>query len=292
MDAKGILFGKRREREGRREAVAMITSLANQKVKYVAQLRKKPALRRQEGVFLTEGVKMFLEAPEKMLEEVYVSEDVWKNGGMHSALWEKAYGKLERCGFETVSGEAFAKMSDTQSPQGILCIVRQQTYRLEDMIGKGERPFFLILENLQDPGNLGTILRTGEGAGVSGIIMDSDTVDIYNPKTVRATMGSIYRVPFLYTGHLHGAIRQMQRQGIKVYAAHLEGEQCYDECDYCRPTAFLIGNEGNGLTRETAGLADAYIRIPMAGQLESLNAAVAAALLLYAVEGQRRAVMR
>ena len=244
----------------------MITSLANQKVKYVAQLRKKPALRRQEGVFLTEGVKMFLEAPEKMLEEVYVSEDVWKNGGMHSALWEKAYGKLERCGFETVSGEAFAKMSDTQSPQGILCIVRQQTYRLEDMIGKR--------------------------AGVSGIIMDSDTVDIYNPKTVRATMGSIYRVPFLYTGHLHGAIRQMQGQGIKVYAAHLEGEQCYDECDYCRPTAFLIGNEGNGLTRETAGLADAYIRIPMAGQLESLNAAVAAALLLYAVEGQRRAALR
>ena len=149
-------------------------------------------------------------------------------------------------------------------------------------------PLFLILENLQDPGNLGTIMRTAEGAGASGIIMSSDTVDIYNPKTIRSTMGSIYRVPFFYAEDIRETVRQIQQKGIGIYAAHLHGEKYYDEYDYRRPAAFLIGNEGNGLTEETAKLADTCIRIPMAGQLESLNAAVASALLMYEAARQRR----
>lgn len=118
--------------------------------------------------------------------------------------------------------------------------------------------------------------------------MSKDTVDIYNPKTIRATMGSIYRVPFLYTTDLTGTLGRLQEEGIGIYAAHLKGKKCYDECDYRKPTAFLIGNEGNGLTEETAETADCYIHIPMAGKLESLNAAVAAALLIYEAAGQRR----
>ena len=260
--------------------ITMITSVTNQKVKRIVQLNKKTGERKKEGVFIAEGTKMFLEAPAGILEEVYISQSFPRD--------EKTLDKLEHCGYETVSGEVFAKMSDTQSPQGILCVVRQLVYTLDEMMGNGSQPLFLVLENLQDPGNLGTIIRTGEGAGVSGIIMSRDTVDIYNPKTIRATMGSVYRVPFLYTEDIHGTVRQMQKEGIGIYAAHLKGRKCYDECDYRKPSAFLIGNEGNGLTEETAELADTYIRIPMAGQLESLNAAVASALLLYAAEGQRR----
>ena len=260
--------------------IDMITSVTNQKVKRIVQLNKKAGARKKEGVFIAEGIKMFLEAPEGMLEEVYVSEGFAKEG--------EVLEKLEGYSYETVSGEVFAKMSDTQSPQGILCVVRRPVYRLAEMLGGDCGTLFLILEDLQDPGNLGTIVRTGEGAGVSGIIMSRDTVDIYNPKTIRATMGSIYRVPFLYTEDIPGTVRQMQEKGIGIYAAHLKGRKYYDECDFQKPTAFLIGNEGNGLTDETAGLADTYIRIPMAGRLESLNAAVASALLLYAAEGQRR----
>ena len=120
------------------------------------------------------------------------------------------------------------------------------------------------------------------------MIMDKCTVDIYNPKTIRSTMGSIFRVPFYITEDLHGTLGQLQKKGIRVYAAHLEGSVCYDEPDYTGGSAFLIGNEGNGLTAETAKLADTYIRIPMGGQLESLNAAMAAGILMYEASRQRR----
>lgn len=271
----------------------MITSTANQKVKRVIQLNKKAALRRREGVFVAEGIKMFLEAPREWIEEIYVSqgflreiEEASADGhGSTQGLREEAVKKLEECAYEAVAAEVFEKMSDTQTPQGILCVLRQPCYTLEDMLNKGKLPLFVVLENLQDPGNLGTIMRTGEGAGITGVIMSKETVDIYNPKTIRATMGSVYRVPFLYTEDLQAMIHRMQDYGVKIYAAHLKGTKDYDACDYGQPTAFLIGNEGNGLTDAMAALADTYIRIPMEGRLESLNAAVAAALLMY--EGAR-----
>lgn len=264
----------------------MITSVTNQRVKRVVQLNKKPAQRKKESVFIVEGTKMFLEAPERDLEEVYISEDFLGKIGETGVA--EIQGKLGRCGYEVVSGEVFAKMSDTQSPQGILCVARQMQYSLEEMTERAGTPLFLILENLQDPGNLGTIIRTGEGAGVNGVIMSNNTTDIYNPKSIRATMGSIYRVPFLYTPDISGTVEWLRGKGIGIYAAHLKGKKCYDECDYRKPAAFLIGNEGNGLTEETADMADCYIHIPMAGRLESLNAAVATALLVYEAAGQRR----
>ena len=132
------------------------------------------------------------------------------------------------------------------------------------------------------------MLRTGEGAGVDGVIMSRGTVDIYNPKTIRSTMGSLYRVPFAYVEELADAIRLLQKNDIPVYAAHLRGERFFDELSYEGGSAFLIGNEGNGLKKETADLADLYLKIPMEGKLESLNAAVASALLLYQASGNSR----
>ena len=146
----------------------------------------------------------------------------------------------------------------------------------------------LFLENIQDPGNLGTMMRTAEGAGVTGIIMSRETTDIYNPKTIRATMGSLYRMPFVYVDDFCETIRMAKAQGIRLYAAHLKGKHTYDGEDYRKPSGFLIGNEGNGLTEEAADSATDYIRIPMGGQLESLNAAIAAAVLMYEANRQRR----
>ena len=150
----------------------------------------------------------------------------------------------------------------------------------------------MVLENIQDPGNLGTILRTAEGAGVNGILMSRDTVDIFNPKTIRSTMGSVYRVPFLYVEDICETVRELKNKGISAYAAHLKGIGSYDEQDYTKGTAFLIGNEGNGLTDELADLADTYIRIPMYGKVESLNAAIASAVLMYEAQRQRRNIER
>ena len=177
------------------------------------------------------------------------------------------------------------------TPQGILAVVRQPVSSLEKLLN-APAPFFMVLENIQDPGNLGTILRTAEGAGVTGILMSRDTVDIFNPKTIRSTMGSVYRVPFLYVEDICETVRELKNKGISAYAAHLKGTGSYDEQDYTKGTAFLIGNEGNGLTDELANLADTYIRIPMYGKVESLNAAIASAVLMYEAQRQRRNIER
>ena len=145
----------------------------------------------------------------------------------------------------------------------------------------------MLIENLQDPGNLGTMIRTAEGAGVTGILISRESVDLYNPKTIRSTMGSIYRVPVHITDSLTGLVPLLHQRGIRTYAAHLRGTKSYTEADYRTGTAFLIGNEGNGLTEELADAADQYIRIPMEGQVESLNAAMAAGILMYEVKRQR-----
>lgn len=263
----------------------MITSHSNKSVREVIQLNQKAKARNRQGLFVVEGIKMFAEAPEDRIDRVYIAERA--EAGLRSAYGDK----LNRLSAEIVSDDVFDKMSDTQTPQGILCLVRQFQYGIEDLLAAGhdkKHALFILLEDLQDPGNLGTIFRTGEGAGVDGIIMSRQTVDIYNPKTIRSTMGSVYRVPFLYTDDLCETIRTLQKKDINVYAAHLDGMKYYDEYDYRRGTAFLIGNEGNGLRKETAGCADEYLRIPMEGSVESLNAAVASSILLYEAHRQRR----
>ena len=255
----------------------MITSTANQQVKNLVQLKKKAKARREQGVFLVEGLKMFLEAPEDQVEQIYVSP----------SFLEKHEETVRGRKYEILGENVFEHVSDTQTPQGILCVVRQPVYSMEDLGGSG-KPCVLVLEGIQDPGNLGTMFRSGEGAGITGIIMDKATVDIFNPKTIRSTMGSIYRVPFIQTENLREAVLDLKETGTRVYAAHLMGTCSYDEGDYTSGCAFLIGNEGNGLTEETAALADVPVRIPMEGRLESLNAAVAASILMYEANRQRR----
>ena len=197
-----------------------------------------------------------------------------------------------------MADEVFDKMSDTKTPQGILCLVRQFHYNIEEMLTgkrgkiyissmagkeknmgqaakaateKGKKQMlFILLEDLQDPGNLGTIFRVGEGAGIDGIIMSSKTVDVYNPKVIRSTMGSVYRVPFLYVEDLRAVARMLQEQGVGVYAADLAGAK---------------------LREATAACADGILRIPMEGKVESLNAAVASSILLYEAYRQRRKVV-
>ena len=202
---------------------------------------------------------------------------------------------------EIVSNQVMNAMADTQTPQGILCLIRCFHYRMEDLAGQavsggwsdGKRkshdqaPLYMVLENLQDPGNLGTIVRTAEGAGVTGILLSGDCVDIYNPKVIRSTMGSIYRMPFFYTDQLENCLKQFKQDGIRLFAAHLKGKLAYYDESYLKPTAFLIGNEGNGLTEAVSSLADHRIRIPMAGKVESLNAAVSASILMYEAARQR-----
>lgn len=262
----------------------MITSLHNKAVKEVAALLGKKKERDREGLFVAEGGKMFGEAPAERITQVYLAQSAEKE--MSAQYGEK----LAKLPCEIVADEVFARMSDTVTPQGILCLVRQQQYNIEEILQNNNKKqlLFILLEDIQDPGNLGTIFRTAEAAGADGVIMSSRTADIYNPKTIRSTMGAVYRVPFLYTDDLPGTIGILRERGVAVYAAHLGAKTFYDANDYRRSTAFLIGNEAKGLREETASCADALLGIPMEGKVESLNAAVASSILLYEAYRQRR----
>ena len=257
----------------------MISSTSNQKVKELLKLQKKAKARNLKGVFLAEGSRMVKEAPRDRIEELYVSETYFRK--YKSQLAQEQFQP------EMLTDTVFAYVSDTRTPQGILAVVRQAEYTLSDMLDV-PAPHILVLDNLQDPGNLGTIFRTAEAAGTTGILMGRDCVDIYNPKTIRSTMGAIYRMPFLYMDDLKEGIAALKERGVHVYAAHLDGRNVYDKEDFLRGTAFLIGNEGNGLHKEIAACADTWVQIPMAGQAESLNAAVAAAILMFEARRQRR----
>ena len=261
----------------------MITSTSNGQIKKIQQLLKKSKIRREEGLFVAEGIKMFREAPADRIEKIYLSES-------YAAKNKSGCESLDNTApVEILSDPAFAHVSGTKTPQGILAVVKRKTYNMSDILGNDpEHTHVLILDNLQDPGNMGTIFRTAEAAGVTGIILSHDCVDIYNPKVVRSTMGAVLRMPFLYVDDLPGTIGELKTAGIKVYAAHLRGKRAYDQEDYKTGCAFLIGNEGNGLRDEVAECADHFVLIPMQGKAESLNAAVAAAVLMFEAARQRR----
>ena len=264
----------------------MITSTSNQQIKQLSALLKKSKERKNKQQFIVEGTKMVAEVPKESLCAVYVSESYEANAE-HKALCATLKQNVKT--YEVVSDFVLKSVSDTQTPQGILAVVSMPNYQLEDLL-QGKRTHLLILESIQDPGNLGTMVRTGEGAGITGVIMNKTTVDLFNPKTIRSTMGSIYRMPFFVTEDLIETLKDLKKEGVALYAAHLKGTHSYDESDYTSSCGFLIGNEGNGLSDEIANMADTYIKIPMEGKVESLNAAISATLLMYEANRQRRKV--
>lgn len=267
--------------------------LTNAKIKEINKLNEKSKARREAGLFVIEGPKMFMEAPLEWVREVYVTQEfldhIDREAGAHtdrSGMGLKISEMIGWMDHEVIAEAQMARISDTRTPQGILCVMSAPSYSVEDILKRrvrsngDSRRLIMVLEDIQDPGNLGTIFRTAEGVGASGIILSEGCVDLYNPKTVRATMGSIYRMPYIYSSDLSDCVNELKTDGIRVYAAHLKGELLYNEISY-GDTAFLIGNEGNGLRDETAELSDEYIKIPMEGELESLNASVAASVLMY-----------
>ena len=195
-----------------------ITSAANARVKRLTALRKKAKQRREEQAFILEGERLYADTPREFIKEIYMTEEFLEDrlGGTAP----------ENC--TIVTPEIMQKISDTDTPQGVLCVAKMPSYEREDLLGNADgcAPLLLLLENIQDPGNLGTMMRTAEAAGVTGVLMSRDTVDLFNPKTVRATMSAIFRVPFLYTDDLTGEIRRLQEEdAVAVYAAHLRASR-------------------------------------------------------------------
>lgn len=264
----------------------MITSTSNNKIKNIIKCVKSSKERKKQDVFVVEGLRMFLEIPEEMHVETYVTEEFYER---NRQIFEERQGFH----FELVTPHVMEAMAGTKTPQGVLSLVSQFHYSIEEVMSQknSQEPLVIALEKLQDPGNLGTIIRTAEGAGVTGIIMSRDTVDIYNPKVVRATMGSIFRMHFCYVGNFVEWLKECSDRGIFTYGAHIKGKNFYDN-DYQKPTIFCIGNEGNGLSDEASEAVIKKIFIPMKGKVESLNAATAATVLMYEALRQRNKQFR
>ena len=257
----------------------MITSASNQQIKHIVQLQKKAKLRSELGQFVIEGIKMYGEIPKDCIVSTYVSETFYNEKIKNNYIGVEKY--------EIVSDKIFGEISETVTPQGIIAIVRQPKYDFDDIINKDDATL-LFLDNLRDPGNLGTIIRTAEGAGIDGVVLSKESVDIYNPKVIRSTMGAIYRVPFIYEDNFATKLREKYKvNGFELYAAHLEGASEYTKVEYPRKTGIIIGNEANGVSKEVVDVVDCMIRIPMEGQVESLNAAISAALIIYEVYRQK-----
>jgi TrmH family RNA methyltransferase len=261
---------------------AVISSLSNAQVKNLTLLQKKSKARDEQDVFVIEGLKMFEEARDmKLLQKAYTSESFYQE------ITVKDPGYFQTIDYEILTDSVFNEVSETKTPQGILGTVAKARHSLESML-QAPDACLLLLEDIRDPGNLGTMIRTAEGAGMTGVIFGDSTVDIYNPKVIRATMGSIYRVPFFQAEDFYETLALIKKQDITIYAAHLLGIPYDTEGSFRGRCAIIIGNEANGLSERAATQADQLIRIPMAGKVESLNAAVAAAILMYEAARQRR----
>lgn len=266
----------------------MIESLSNVKIKQIQKLIKQSRTRRKERAFVVEGWKMASEALiRNLVLHLYITESEKNSYEEHlKRLGCDFDGKKGRV--EIVADSVFRQISDTVTPQGILAIVQMPEYSRKQVVagnagGIYDTAKLLVLEDIQDPGNMGTILRTAEGAGMSGIVLTKGCVDLFNPKVVRSTMGALFRVPFYICEDLVQEIEMLKQQGFSFYAAHLQGEMDYSQPSYEGKLGILIGNEANGLRDAVAELADVKVKIPMEGELESLNAAVSAALFVYEV---------
>ena len=246
----------------------MISSTSNAKVKNIMNLKKSAKARKKEKCFLVEGPRMFFEIPKDRIEECYLTEE----------FEDKYAEELKGWHYELISENVCKHLSDTKTPQGVIAVVRRTEPSIEELLHKEKNPCFFLLENLQDPGNLGTIVRTAEGAGVTGIIMNRETVDIYNPKVIRSTMGAIFRCPAWSCG-LEEVLELLV--GIPLYGAALRSDTTdVRTVDYSR-CALAVGSEGRGLSQALLAACTKTLLIPMQPHCESLNAAVAAAVLLW-----------
>ena len=256
----------------------VITSKDNRIYKQCSALAAKK-YRDKTGLYLVEGEKIVNEACEAgMVETIIISEGCTK--------------EIKHCGADTVfmMGRLFEKLAHTQTSQGILAVVKKKAFNEEAFMkavktkdGKGGN--IIVLDRLQDPGNIGTIIRTADAAGYAGLIAIKGTGDIYSPKVVRAAAGSVLRLPIFFAENGEEAINILKRGNKKIVSTAFDTDIYYYDADLSENTALVIGNEGNGISREFLEKGDIKIKIPMSENVDSLNAAVAAGILMYHRKG-------
>ena len=241
----------------------IITSVQNTRVKHVVALQQKSSLRREEGLFVVEGQREI----EHCVACGYEVVELYKKD-------------------ENVSAVVYEKMAYRGSTEGMIAVVKCKEHTLKDLRLK-ENPLIVVLESVEKPGNLGAVLRTAEAAGVDAVIVCDPLTDVYNPNVIRASIGGVFCVPTAVCSS-EECIAFLKAHQIQILTAQLQDSYEYYDYDMRQATAIVMGTESTGLSQQWREAADAHIRIPMLGRLDSLNVSVSAAILMYEAVRQRK----
>lgn len=255
-----------------------IQSKDNLLIKEIKKLKEKK-YRINSNMFLVEGFRFTQEALDSNFEvmNIFISERAeqkYENSSVINMLQSNTIVYI-------ISDSIFKSICDTDNPQGIIAVVRNKPLEV-----KYDNGFYMLADKIQDPGNMGTIIRTAHAAGALGVIITKGTVDIYNEKTLRATMGSIFKIPVLLDSDL-SLVQKLRDSGFKLVASSLDCDKNFYDIDLKEKVIISVGNEGNGISEEIYNLCDLKIKIPMPGGAESLNVAVAASIMMYEVVRQK-----
>ena len=249
-----------------------IESKENSLYKETKKLKERK-VRDKKGKYIIEGFRLIEEAFRANLNIEYIFVNDEENKRIQEYLGKYLNENIKVYG---IKDSLIKELCSTEKPQGVVAVVKMNAINLNL-----QGDFYLLCDKLQDPGNLGTIIRTAHAAGVDGIILTKGTVDIYNEKTIRANMGSLFHIPVIYDDKDNTIVKELCNKGFSLLSTSLEGDKDFFEEDLSGKLIISVGNEGNGVSKEIYELSDKKVKIPMPGGAESLNVAIAASIILY-----------
>jgi TrmH family RNA methyltransferase len=264
---------------------SMISSdLPKRHIKLIKALKESKNARSKNLCFFVEGLRSVEEVMKSDFTiEFAIVSDKFMN--VNNERSRSLISQLQNFKLYLISGELYNTLSDTVTPQGIMAVVRMKPFDLTDY---AEGNFlFVALDRIKDPGNMGTIIRTADAAGINAIIAGKGCVDVYNPKVIRSTMGSIFHLPVVQTGDLITALKDLKNRGGRIITTYLKSEKYYFDVDMTVPTVLVMGKEDEGVSNEIIGISDEVVKIPMSGPAESLNVSIAHGIILFEAVKQR-----
>jgi TrmH family RNA methyltransferase len=277
----------------------MLTNIGSDRVRSVRALSRR-AVRERAGLFLAEGPQAVREVvahrPDTVQDLYFESRDSEAPGVTEQAVLRQRTlldaAQAAGLSIRAVSHDVLVAMSDAMAPQGVVAVCRRIDVNLDAVLGQRPR-FLVILTNVRDPGNAGTVIRSADAAGADAVLLSDSSVDIYNPKVVRSTVGSLFHLPIVTGVPIATLLDRVRAAGLDLLAADGSGDTLLGDVDLSRSHAWVMGNEAWGLEPEVRAACDSVVRVPIYGKAESLNLAMAATLCLYQSAGvQKRASIR
>ena len=268
-----------------------ITSAQNPKIKVLLQLQQKSACRRELGLFVVEGRRELMHCLSKgyQADTLFICTEILKA----EQEYDNLIAAMPSCKCIYVSPNVYDRIAYRGGTEGVVATIRMKTHGLDTLptVEEGHVPLYVVLESVEKPGNLGAILRSADAAGVDAVIVCDPLTDLYNPNLIRSSLGGIFSVPTVACTSTE-CIKHFKSNGIRILTAQLQDSSLYYDTDMTVPTAIVMGTEATGLTPQWREAADAHIRIPMLGILDSLNVSVSAAILMFEAVRQRRIFKR